>query len=139
MDKAIKIYLIATNTIAFISLIGFVALISNKISQKNSFKTMSWIFLFLTIIGMYLFIPSRLFVMGVVNQNISYLETAVRFSINPIEKKLCKEFSQNIQNKLITPELSEKINKIKKADLLFFEAQNFYNLKIKEYNKLRIN
>ena len=38
MDKALEIYLIATNTIALVSLIGFVVLISNKISQKNSFK-----------------------------------------------------------------------------------------------------
>ena len=140
MDKALEIYLIVTNTIAFASLIGFVALISNKISQKNSFKVMGWIFLFLTIVGMYLFIPSRLFITGIINQNVSYIENAIRFSINPIEKKLCREILPSIQNKCITPELSEAINKIRKADLLFFEAQNFYNLKIKEYNnKLRIN
>lgn len=137
MEKILEIYLIATNIIAFVSLVGFVALISNKISQKHPFKVMGWIFLFLTIVGMYLFIPSRLFISGVVNQNISYLETAIRLSINPIEKKLCKEFSNSIQGKL-TPELSAQINKIRKADLLLFELQNAYNLKIKEYtNKLR--
>ena len=140
MDKALEIYLITTNTIALVSLISFVVLISNKISQKNSFKVMGWIFLCLTIIGMYLFIPSRLFITGIINQNLSYIENAIRFSINPIEKKLCREISQNIQDKYMTPELLETVNRIKKADLLFFEAQNFYNLKIKEYNnKLRTN
>lgn len=135
MDKALEIYLVATNTVAFVSLIGFVVLISNKISKKNSFKVMGWIFLVLTIIGMYLFIPSRLFIAGVLNQNIAYLKTAIRLSINPVEKKICKEFLENVENKYITPEIAEKINKIKKVDLLFFEAQNFYNLKTKEFSE----
>ena len=135
MDKALEIYLIAVNTVAFVSLVGFVVLISSKISQKNSFKVMGWFFLVITIIGMYLFIPSRLFISGIINQNINHLEKAIKLSINPIEKRFFREVSNEIQNKHMSQELSEIINKVKKADLLFFEVQNFYNLKKQEYNK----
>lgn len=135
MDKTLEIYLIAVNTVAFVSLVGFIVLISSKISQKNSFKVMGWFFLVITIIGMYLFIPSRLFISGIINQNINLLEKAIKLSINPIEKRFFREVSNDIQNKYMSQELSEIINKVKKADLLFFEVQNFYNLKKQEYNK----
>ena len=217
MDKILNIYLIATNVVAFVSLIGFIALISHRISTKNPFKVMGWIILFITIIGMYLFVPSRLFLLGALNQNINYFENAIKFSINPIEKRLCwlhmgyayefkdgnkaieyiekalkgeylkykedamwlsflyllkgdytkaielnkildikdgavlrnsyilsgeyekaldafKENSKSVGDKFLQADLYKKIGKIKKADLLFLEAQNTYNQTLKGYS-----
>ncbi|MBQ4646088.1 MAG: hypothetical protein IJB79_01945 [Candidatus Gastranaerophilales bacterium] len=135
MEKILEIYLIATNTIALVSLIGFIILISTKISQKNPFRVASWLILIVTLIGMYLYIPSRLFISGIINQNINHLKTAIKFSINPVEKRLCEEYIKNIQNKYISPEIYKKIDKLKKMDLLFFEIQNTYNLKMEKLRK----
>ncbi|MBQ7286738.1 MAG: hypothetical protein IJW73_03150 [Candidatus Gastranaerophilales bacterium] len=143
MEKILEIYLMIVNAIAFISLVGFVILISQKISKRNPLKVMGWIFLILTIIGMYLFIPARLFVVGMVKQNISYIENSIKLSIIPIEKQLYryKLIDAYISNKnyekaqKVLKQIDESMYKIKKLDLYLFELQNEYNVKMKEYNK----
>ena len=217
MDKLLDIYLITTNVVAFCSFVGFVVLVTRRITNKNPFKLASWIILFVTLIGMYLYVPSRLFLIGALGQNIAYLENAVRLSINPYEKRLCwknmshiyesqngnkaieylekalqgeylkykedafwlaylyslkgdysktlelnnllniknslslrnayisngeyekalntfSEENKNLGNQFLQADLYKKVGKIKKADLLLFEAQNAYNLKIKEFS-----
>ena len=143
MEKILEIYLMMVNAIAFISLVGFVVLISNKISKRNPLKVMGWIFLMLTMIGMYLFIPARLFVVGIVKQNISFIENSIKLSIVPIEKQLYryKLLDVYISNKnyekaqKVLKQIDESMYKIKKLDLYLFELQNEYNVKMKEYNK----
>ena len=143
MEKILEIYLMIINAIAFISLVGFVILTSYKISKRNPLKVMGWIFLILTIIGMYLFIPARLFVVGMVKQNISYIENSIKLSIIPIEKQLYryKLIDAYISNKNyekaqnVLKQIDESMYKIKKLDLYLFELQNEYNVKMKEYNK----
>ena len=143
MEKILEIYLMIVNAIAFISLVGFVILISHKISKRNPLKVMGWIFLILTVIGMYLFIPARLFVVGMVKQNISYIENSIKLSIIPIEKQLYryKLIDAYISNKnyekaqKVLKQIDESMYKIKKLDLYLFELQNEYNVKMKEYNK----
>ena len=92
---------------------------------------------------MYLFIPARLFVVGMVKQNISYIENSIKLSIIPIEKQLYryKLVDAYISNKnyekaqKVLKQIDESMYKIKKLDLYLFELQNEYNVKMKEYNK----
>ena len=56
----------------------------------------SYAFLLLFLVGLYLIVPSQLYFYGYLNKNPIYLKKAVNLSINPYEKRLCYEELANI-------------------------------------------
>ncbi|MBR6099032.1 hypothetical protein IKP85_04725 [bacterium] len=82
-------YEIITPIISFISLIGFVAIISFRIITKTKPKICEYILLLIFTLGMYLYFPLTMYSRGYSKLDAQKLEQAVKFSINPYEKRLC--------------------------------------------------
>ncbi len=89
-------YVFFTILIIIISLIAFIVLLTTHILKKKPFNFISYIILFLSLIGMYLFIPAEYVYIGYSTQNPEKLNTAINLSINPHEKRLAYLFMSDI-------------------------------------------
>ena len=81
-------YILYTNLAILLSLITFIVIVTIHIVKKKKPKIINYIMLFICTIGMYLFIPSRFLYLGYVFQSPELLKKAVKYSINPYEKRL---------------------------------------------------
>lgn len=89
------LYVTITDKICLISLIGAVVMITLFITKKKVTPPKAALFL-LFLIGMYLYIPMKLTLLGFSYQKPSYLKKAVKLSINPYEKRLCYKYLAEI-------------------------------------------
>lgn len=91
-------YVLLTNLIILVSLVVFIVLITIHIVKRQKPKIISYIILILCLIGMYLFIPSRYVYLGYIFQSPEQLEKAIKYSINPYEKRLSYLYLAEIYN-----------------------------------------
>ena len=104
-------YLIFTNVIILISLVVFIVLITYHIVKKKKFTLISYFILTLSFLGMYLFVPSRYLYLGYAFNSPELLEKAIKFSINPYEKRLSYLYMSDIFNYDILKEGKKDGNK----------------------------
>lgn len=86
------LYILLTGIAIFVSLIGFIILLTVHIVKKKPFSIFSYILLLIFIVGLYLYIPSRYTYLGSASQQPKFLEQAIKLSINPYEKRLSYYF-----------------------------------------------
>ena len=91
-------YVIFTNITIFVSLVTFIVLITYHIVKKKKFTLGSYLIFVLSVFGMYLFIPSRYVYLGYAFNSPELLEKAIKFSINPYEKRLSYLYMSDIYN-----------------------------------------
>ena len=89
------LYVTITDKICLISLVGAIILTTVFITKRKA-TPIKIAFFLLFLIGMYLFIPMKLTLLGFSYQNPSYLQKAIKLSINPYEKRLCYKYLAEI-------------------------------------------
>ena len=94
-------YVLLTNLVIVFSLICITVLVTVHLVKKRKFNLFSYLILSICVVGMYLYVPSRYVHLGFVNQNPQMLKKAIKFSINPYEKRLCNLFLADIYAKPI--------------------------------------
>lgn len=82
----------------FVSFVIFIVLITYHIAKKKKFTLISYLILILSVFGMYLFIPSRYVYLGYAFNSPELFEKAIKFSINPYEKRLSYLYMSDIYN-----------------------------------------
>lgn len=90
------LYFLLTNIVILVSLIGFIIILTVQIIKKKNLGVFIYIMLFVFACGLYLFIPSRYVYLGFATQQPDLLEKAIKFSINPYEKRLCNKYIAEI-------------------------------------------
>lgn len=91
-------YVFCTQIVIFISLVTFVVLITTHLLKKKKFSILSNIILVLSLVGMYLFIPSTFLFLGYSHQSPELLGKAIKLSIIPYEKRLAYLYMSDIYN-----------------------------------------
>jgi len=89
-------YAVITNFIAGISLIAFITLLINILLRHKKTTLVTCFIFILTIVGMYLYIPFHFLKTGFENEQPEKLQTAIKLSINPYEKRICWNFLASI-------------------------------------------
>jgi len=82
-------YAVITVLIATISLSIFIGLMINILFKHKKITLINCIVFILTLVGMYLYIPFKFMTIGFEKEQPEKLETAIKLSINPYEKRLC--------------------------------------------------
>ncbi len=90
------LYFLLTDTVVILSLIGFIAILTVQIIKKKNLGIPVYVLLFIFVFGLYLFIPSRYTYLGFSLQKPDLLEKAIKFSVNPYEKRLCNKYIAEI-------------------------------------------
>ncbi len=90
------LYSLLTNIVVFISLVGFVVILTMQFIKKKPLAVFIYVLLFIFICGLYLFIPSRYTYLGFMLQQPDLLKKAVKLSVNPYEKRLCRKYIAEI-------------------------------------------
>lgn len=89
-------YAVITSFIAGISLITFITLLLNILLRHKKTTLVTCFIFILTIVGMYLYIPFHFLKTGFENEQPDKLQTAIKLSINPYEKRICWNFLASI-------------------------------------------
>ena len=82
--------------VVFISLIGFVVILTIQIIKRKNLGMVIYILLFIFTCGLYLFVPSRYAYLGFATQQPNLIKKAIKLSINPYEKRLCNKYLSEI-------------------------------------------
>ena len=97
-------YLFLTYLVIFVSFIAFIVFITVHIAKKQKPTKKSYIILFFILLGMYLFVPNRLYLLGAVYSDPELLQKALKLSINPRERSLCNYHLGEIYGGLLADE-----------------------------------
>ena len=120
----------------FLSFTVFVILITIHIVKKMKFNFTSYFVLLFSIVGMYLFVPSRFLLIGYALQSPDLIEKSIKLSIIPYEKKLAYLYLSDIYNYDI---FSQNLKNGEKAITYLEKAINYEYAKYpEETNKLAI-
>ena len=103
-------YIHYTNIITFLSLAIIIAIVSFCII-KHKFKVFHGAIILICLFVMYLFVPLRFCVFHYAFKHPEYIETILKFSINPYEKRICYKYLAQIYRNNIYNERCKNIDR----------------------------
>ena len=89
-------YVVITCVISFVSLALFLGIIAKWFIKRLPPRLIDCIIIIFSLVGMYLYIPFHFFKTGFENEQPEKLQTAIKLSINPYEKRICWNFLASI-------------------------------------------
>lgn len=123
-------YILLTYCVVGLAFISFIVLITVHIVKKQKFSKRTYIILLFILLGLYLFIPNRLYVCGCVYRDPDLLKKAIKFSINPYERRLCYYELGDIYGGLFAEKFNLKYGSIIDGN----KAIDYYEKALKNYN-----